>query len=121
LQRMLDDEVFGRAYGLALPASIGGIALGSLIAPVLVSVFGETAALFACGAVVTGYCAVLWRARPTETTMQAAAAPLPGAPTVPVPGERPRAWRQSMNSFGIIDRNFHSERVRAPPIPPYLP
>ena len=34
LQRMLDDEVFGRAYGLALPASIAGIAAGSLVAPV---------------------------------------------------------------------------------------
>jgi MFS family permease len=85
LQRMLDDEVFGRAYGLALPASIGGIAVGSLIAPVLVSAFGETAALLACGAVVTSYCAVLWRSRPTEITMQAAAAPLAGAPTVPAP------------------------------------
>jgi hypothetical protein len=85
LQRMLDDEVFGRAYGLALPASIGGIAVGSLIAPVLVSAFGETAALLACGAVVTSYCAVVWRSRPTEITMQAAAAPLAGAPTVPAP------------------------------------
>jgi predicted MFS family arabinose efflux permease len=85
LQRMLDDEVFGRAYGLALPASIGGIAVGSLIAPVLVSAFGETAALLACGAVVTFYCAVLLRPRPTGTTMQAAAAPLAGAPTVPAP------------------------------------
>jgi MFS family permease len=85
LQRMLDDEVFGRAYGLALPASIGGIAVGSLIAPVLVSAFGQTAALLTCGALVTGYCAVLWRSRPTETTMRAAAAPLAGAPTVPAP------------------------------------
>ena len=91
LQRTLDDEVFGRAYGLALPASIGGIAVGSLIAPILVSAFGETAALLACGAVVTSYCAVVWRSRPTETTMQAAAAPLPGAPTVPAPRSARRA------------------------------
>ena len=93
LQRMLDDEVFGRAYGLALPASIAGIAAGSLIAPALVSVAGPTTALFACGAVVTAYGAVVWRSRP------AGAAALIGAPTVampamapagPVPGAPPR-------------------------------
>jgi hypothetical protein len=37
LQRMLPEEVFGRAYGLAIPASIGGIVVGSLVAPVLAS------------------------------------------------------------------------------------
>jgi MFS family permease len=95
LQRMLDDEVFGRAYGLALPASIAGIAVGSLIAPALVSAFGATAALLACGAVVTAYCAVVWRTRPAETTARAVtptaaaaptvAAPMIGAPTVVMP------------------------------------
>ena len=90
LQRMLDDEVFGRAYGLALPASIAGIAAGSLIAPALVSAFGATAALLACGAVVTSYCAIVWRSRPAEATAPAvvtpaAAAPLTGAPTVTMP------------------------------------
>jgi predicted MFS family arabinose efflux permease len=63
LQRMLDDEVFGRAYGLALPASIAGIAVGSLVAPLLVSAFGATTALVAAGAVVVAYCAVIWRFR----------------------------------------------------------
>jgi predicted MFS family arabinose efflux permease len=94
LQRMLDDEVFGRAYGLALPASIAGIAVGSLIAPALVSAFGATTALLACGAVVTAYCAVVWRTRPAQTpptavTPTAAAAPVAvpmiGAPTVAMP------------------------------------
>jgi MFS family permease len=64
LQRMLDDEVFGRAYALALPASVGGIAAGSLAAPVLVGAFGLTSALLACGGVVLAYCAALWRFRP---------------------------------------------------------
>jgi hypothetical protein len=40
LQRLLPADVFGRAYGLAIPASIGGIVVGSLIAPVLVSTAG---------------------------------------------------------------------------------
>jgi len=55
LQRMLDGEVFGRAYGLALPASLGGIVAGSLIAPVLIGAFGATGALVAAGAAVAGY------------------------------------------------------------------
>jgi hypothetical protein len=61
LQRMLPEEVFGRAYGLALPASIAGIVAGSLIAPVLVSWLGATGALLACGAAVVGYAALLLR------------------------------------------------------------
>ncbi|MGH3211193.1 MAG: MFS transporter [Trebonia sp.] len=90
LQRMLDDEVFGRAYGLALPASIGGIAAGSLLAPVMVSAFGATVALLSCGAVVTSYCAVVWRSRPADATAPAAGAPaatapLIGAPTLALP------------------------------------
>jgi len=98
LQRMLDDEVFGRAYGLALPASIAGIAAGSVVAPALVSALGLTAAMLACGAVVMAYCAVVWRTRPAivlattgpattgpAATGLAAAAPLIGAPTVATP------------------------------------
>ena len=50
LQRTLDDEVFGRAYGLAVPASLGGIVAGSLLAPLLVAVFGERGALIVAGA-----------------------------------------------------------------------
>ncbi len=90
LQRMLNDEVFGRAYGLALPASIAGIAVGSLIAPALVSAFGQSAALLVCGAVVTAYCAVAWRSRPAGAAAPAIArppvtAPMAGAPTVVMP------------------------------------
>jgi len=61
LQRMLPAEVFGRAYGLAIPASIAGIAVGSLIAPVLANSLGLTGALVACGAAVAGYAALLLR------------------------------------------------------------
>jgi MFS family permease len=42
---MLDDDVLARAYGLAFPASLGGIVLGSLLAAPLVSLLG-TAGLF---------------------------------------------------------------------------
>jgi MFS family permease len=59
LQRMLPPETFGRAYGLALPASLGGIVAGSLIAPLLTGLLGETGALTACGAAVAGYALLL--------------------------------------------------------------
>ena len=49
LQRTLDEDVFGRAYGLALPASLAGIVVGSAIAPVLASLLGGSGALLAVG------------------------------------------------------------------------
>ena len=61
LQQTLDDEVFGRAYGLAVPASLGGIVVGSLLAPLLVAVFGERGALIVAGAGVLCYALMLLR------------------------------------------------------------
>jgi MFS family permease len=61
LQRTLGTEVFGRAYGLALPAILGGIVVGSLIAPVLLSVLGVTGALVAAGFLMLGYALVMAR------------------------------------------------------------
>ena len=55
LQRLLDESVFGRAYGVAVPASIGGIVVGSLVAPLGVSTCGVAATLSLLGAVVAGY------------------------------------------------------------------
>jgi predicted MFS family arabinose efflux permease len=87
LQRMLDDEVFGRAYGLALPAAVAGIAAGSLVAPLLVSAIGATAALLASGIVIVAYIAVLWRSRQAEPS---AAIPQPlGQATAPQPAWQP--------------------------------
>jgi hypothetical protein len=56
---MLPDEVFGRAYGLAIPAAIAGIALGALAAPLLAGAVGGTGALVACGAVAIAYAGAL--------------------------------------------------------------
>ncbi|HZR53037.1 MAG TPA: MFS transporter [Streptosporangiaceae bacterium] len=55
LQRTLPADAFGRAYGLALPASLAGIVVGSLLAPLLISVLGATGALIACGGGAIGY------------------------------------------------------------------
>jgi MFS family permease len=61
LQRMVPPEVFGRAYGIAIPASIAAIGAGALIAPALVSAIGLTGALAACGASSVAYCGLLLR------------------------------------------------------------
>lgn len=58
---LLDDAVVGRAYGLALPVSIGGIAAGSLVAGPLVSVVGTTGAFAVAATVVIAVCALLVR------------------------------------------------------------
>lgn len=73
LPRMLDDEVLGRAYGLAIPVSLGGIVVGSLMAGPLVSLLGLEGAFAAAGAFVTLTAAVLLR-RPL--TVSPAAAPV---------------------------------------------
>jgi MFS family permease len=72
LQRMLPPETFGRAYGLALPASLGGIVAGSLIAPLLTGLLGGAGALTACGAAVAGYALLLLAPRRPGGARQAA-------------------------------------------------
>ena len=61
LPRMLDDEVLGRAYGLAVPVSLGGIVIGSLAAGPLVSLLGLEGAFAAAGLFVAVAAALLLR------------------------------------------------------------
>jgi MFS family permease len=81
LQRMLDEDVFGRAYGLALPASLGGIVAGSLIAPVLAAALGGSGALVAVGGAVLAYAALVLRtpaaSRGTLSSAQVVAGAVP--------------------------------------------
>jgi MFS family permease len=81
LQRMLDEDVFGRAYGLALPASLGGIVAGSLIAPVLATAIGGSGALVAVGGAVLAYAALVVRtpvaSRGTLSSAQVVAGAVP--------------------------------------------
>ena len=72
LQRDLAEDVFARAYGIAFPASIGGIVIGSLAAAPLVALFGLTGALLSIAVLAGGYAAVVARAK--------TAAALPGPP-----------------------------------------
>jgi len=74
LPRMLDDEVLGRAYGLAVPTSIGGIVIGSLVAGPLVSLLGLHGAFIAAGVFVAVVAAVLLRRPLTVAPVRAAMA-----------------------------------------------
>jgi MFS family permease len=67
LQRELDEDVFGRAYGLAFPAAIAGIVVGSVIAPGLAVLLGGSGALVAVGGAVLAY-ALLVLHRPRRAT-----------------------------------------------------
>ncbi|HEX3690333.1 MAG TPA: MFS transporter [Solirubrobacteraceae bacterium] len=75
LPRMLDDDVLGRAYGLAVPVSLGGIVVGSLVAGPLVSLLGLHGAFAAAGGFVALGAALLLH-RP----LALAPAPAPVAP-----------------------------------------
>ena len=61
LQRELDEDVFGRAYGIAFPAAIAGIVVGSVIAPGLAALLGASGALIAVGGTVLGYALLVIR------------------------------------------------------------
>ena len=58
LQRELDEEVFARAYGIALPVTIGGIVGGSLVAAPLVALVGLTGAIVGTGVLAGGYAGI---------------------------------------------------------------
>jgi predicted MFS family arabinose efflux permease len=78
LPRMLGGDVLGRAYGLVLPASLGGIVAGSLIAGPLVSLLGLRGALALAGLSVLVSAALLLR-RPLVAPGRPAPAAVPAA------------------------------------------
>ena len=59
LQRELDEEVFARAYGVALPVILAGIVGGSLVAAPLVALVGLTAAIVSTGLLAAGYAGIV--------------------------------------------------------------
>jgi MFS family permease len=59
LQRELDEDVFARAYGIALPMTLGGIVVGSLVAAPLVALLGLTGAIVGTGVLAAGYAGVV--------------------------------------------------------------
>lgn len=59
LQRSLDPAIVARAYGFVVPADIAGIALGALLAPVFVMLFGLSGCLVIVGGAVIAYAALV--------------------------------------------------------------
>jgi MFS family permease len=59
LQRELDEEVFARAYGVALPVILGGIVGGSLVAAPLVALVGLTGTILLTGLLAAGYAGII--------------------------------------------------------------
>jgi MFS family permease len=59
LQRDLDEDVFARAYGIALPVSLAGIVAGSLVAAPLVALVGLTGAIVGTGVLAAAYAGVV--------------------------------------------------------------
>jgi len=55
LQTSLHPEVLARAYGIAFPAAVAGIVVGSLVAAPLVALVGVGGALVAIGLAMAGY------------------------------------------------------------------
>ncbi|MGF7236852.1 MAG: MFS transporter [Frankia sp.] len=61
LQRSLADTVFTQAYGLAFPASIGGILIGAIVTPALLATLGLNGLLLALATAVAAYAGILLR------------------------------------------------------------
>jgi hypothetical protein len=89
LQRELDDEVFARAYGIAFPAAIAGIVVGSLGAAPLAAGVGLTGAVVATGIVAALYAGVMALPRHPAGRHRAAAVTAPAVLPVPAPAVLP--------------------------------
>jgi MFS family permease len=94
LQRDLDEEVFARAYGIAYPASIAGIAGGSLVAAPLMLEIGLSGALVATGTLAALYAVLVALPRRTGGRHRATrvrAVPGPAAVAEPAAVPEPAA------------------------------
>jgi MFS family permease len=78
LQEELPDEVFARAYGVAFPAAISGIAVGSAIVAPLIALLGLPGALSLVGILLAAY--AIWIRSSRRPALAVRPAPVP-APT----------------------------------------
>jgi MFS family permease len=61
LQRIVPDDVLTRVLGVLWGLAMGGVALGSIVAPAVVSLAGPRAALVAVGAILPALTLLAWR------------------------------------------------------------
>ena len=62
VQRIVDDAVLGRVFGVLETGSYAGVGLGAIAAPALVGLFGVRGALVATGLSLPALALVFWRA-----------------------------------------------------------
>jgi cyclic nucleotide-binding protein len=60
LQRIVPDDVLARAFGAIWGLAMGGVALGSIFAPAVVSLFGAQAALVVVGMILPVLALLAW-------------------------------------------------------------
>jgi predicted MFS family arabinose efflux permease len=60
MQRAVRDEVLGRVFGALESLLVSGLAVGALVAPVAIHVFGTRAALIVVGGALPAVTALLW-------------------------------------------------------------
>ena len=61
VQRIVDDAVLGRVFGVLETGSYAGVGIGAIVAPALVGLFGIRAALVASGLILPALALVFWR------------------------------------------------------------
>jgi hypothetical protein len=61
IQRIVDDAVLARVFGVLETGSYAGLGLGAILAPALVAVAGIRGALVATGLILPGLALVFWR------------------------------------------------------------
>ena len=61
LQRSVDDDVLSRVFGIQEGLMMAGLAIGALLAPILVAVFGKRGAFVVAGALLPIAAVATWR------------------------------------------------------------
>jgi MFS family permease len=90
LQRAVDDAVLGRVFAVLETIALATIALGGLLAPVLVSALGARGALIATGLILPVVVAATWRPlRAIDAAVEVPARPLALLRGLPIFGPLP--------------------------------
>jgi MFS family permease len=61
LQRTVDDDVLSRVFGIQEGLMMAGLAIGALLAPILVAIFGKRGAFVVAGVLLPVAAVVTWR------------------------------------------------------------
>lgn len=105
LQRSADDEVLGRVFGVLESLILATLALGAIIAPGLVSLFGARGALVAVGAFLPVVLALAWPAvRRVDAAARVPTEPLDLLRSIPLFAPLPQTLVERLASAVIETR-----------------